>query len=252
MEASGPPRMNAEFDQFADRYRQAMRDAQVFAGTPHEFYLQLKIDYLLAMARRRLGAPASLRVLDAGCGIGLMSRLLVGKVASVVGVDLSSQSIERAAADVPGASFRVCSPESLNCGDGEFDVAFASCVLHHVPPPARAGFAAEMARVVRPGGAVVIFEHNPLNPLTRLTVARCEFDRDAILLWPRETRRWLAGAGLCAAESPYLVFFPFRGAALRAVERRIAWLPAGAQYAVTALRPAATSPRDHAPSCGPS
>ena len=49
-------------------------------------------------------------------------------------------------------------------------------------------FVAELARVVRPGGLVVVFEHNPLNPLTRLVVSRVTFDDGVRLLRSGERR----------------------------------------------------------------
>ena len=57
--------------------------------------------------------------------------------------------------------------------DASVDVVFAICVVHHVPPAHWGAFAAEMARVLRPGGVAAIFEHNPLNPVTRRVVSNC-------------------------------------------------------------------------------
>ena len=51
-----------------------------------------------------------------------------------------------------------------------------------------------MRRVVRPGGLLCIIEHNPFNPLTRLAVVRCEFDRDAVLLPALAPRAPIAAA----------------------------------------------------------
>src|SRR5207237_8865176 len=105
------------------------------------------------------------------------------------------QSRADAGAELPSAS-------------GEFDFAFAICVLHHVPPADWLGFIREMARVIRPGGAVCIIEHNPLNPLTQLSVRRCEFDRDAVLLPSWRTAGLMARAGLRAVDGRYLLGLP--------------------------------------------
>ena len=72
--------------------------------------------------------------------------------------------------------------ETLPYESSAFDLSIAICVLHHVPPTQWVGFLCEMRWVVRPGGLVCLIEHNPLNPLTKLVVALCEFDRDAVLL----------------------------------------------------------------------
>ena len=91
-----------------------------------------------------------------------------------------------------------------------------------------------MQRVTRPGGIVVIAEHNPLNPLTRYVVGRCEFDGDAVLLSRRETDRTLRSAGLSEFECRYILFFPWRGSGLRRLELSLGRVPLGAQYLVTA------------------
>jgi hypothetical protein len=102
-------------------------------------------------------------------------------------------------------------------------------------------FAAELARVVRPGGLVAVFEHNPFNPLTRWAVQRCEFDRDAVLLSRGRATTVLRRAGLELAERRYIVFLPFGGERMEPLERRLGNLPIGAQYYVAARRPQAGS-----------
>jgi hypothetical protein len=84
--------------------------------------------------------------------------------------------------------------------------------------------------VVRPGGLVCVIEHNPLNPLTRLAVMRCEFDRDAALLRAGQTRRLLEDAGLRAIDTRYFVLLPWATPLMRRIERRLRNLPFGAQY----------------------
>ena len=93
--------------------------------------------------------------------------------ALLAGVDPSEAMIEAARKANPEADYRVADGTELPFEDGSFDLAFAVCVLHHVAPPDRPAFVAELARVTRPGGLTVVFEHNPLNPLTRLAVRRC-------------------------------------------------------------------------------
>src|SRR5207248_6423747 len=97
-------------------------------------------------------------------------------------------------------------------------------------------FVEELARVTKRGGLVVVIEHNPLNPLTRLAVSRCDFDEGAVLLRARQTRRLLAEAGLTVAEARYIAFFPWRGRILRLAESRLGRLPLGAQYAVAGAK----------------
>ena len=113
---------------------------------------------------------------------------------------------------------------------------FAICVVHHVPTGQRTRFAQELQRVVRPGGVVAIFEHNPVNPLTRVAVSRCEFDADAVLLGRRRVASLLRDAGLRIVERRYLLFFPFERRWTRPAERGLAQLPLGAQHYAVAKR----------------
>ena len=83
---------------------------------------------------------------------------------------------------------------------------------------------------------MAIFEHNPWNPLTRRAVAGCEFDRDAVLLPRRQAEQLLHGQSMAGVEGSYMLFFTRRSALLHGIERRLGWLPLGAQYVVSGRR----------------
>jgi SAM-dependent methyltransferase len=228
----------SEFDSYGDGYREAVERSIAFSGADHEFFTRAKARELLRIAARRLGDPGRISVLDIGCGPGETDRLLEGRVGRLAGVDTSVAMVEAASERNPWAEYRIVEAGApLPFPDDSFDLAFAICVLHHIDPPQRPELIAEAARVTRPGGALVIFEHNPLNPLTRRAVAGCEFDHDAVLLRRGESERLLAGAGLRDPEGAYIVFFTRDSARLQRVERRLGRIPLGAQYVVSALRP---------------
>jgi SAM-dependent methyltransferase len=223
------------FDSFRDSYEQELRSATAFSGQTPDVFLEAKADHLVDLADRLLGGASEAAVLDVGCGPGLMDRHLVGRVRELQGVDVAPAMVEAAAAGVPEATFTPYGGGRLPFPDGRFDVSFASCVVHHVPLAERDAFAGELARVTRPGGLTVLFEHNPANPLTRLVVHRCTFDdEDVILLPPRESVDLLARAAGPIAERRFILFFPWRVRPLVAAERRLARLPFGAQYYVAA------------------
>jgi SAM-dependent methyltransferase len=78
----------------------------------------------------------------------------------VVGVDLTPKMVElarREAGALGNVEFSVGDATALDAADGSFDGALARFTIHHVPVPAR--LVEEMARVVRPGGAVVLADH---------------------------------------------------------------------------------------------
>lgn len=226
----------ADFDRHAEDYAATVNRAIGGVGPEHDFFVTTKARLLFERIEDRLGDPATVRALDIGCGIGALDRLLVERVASLDGVDVSADSVQRAQQAVPKGRFQVYDGTTLPFADGGFDFALAVCVLHHVPPDRWPAFVAEMARVLRPGGLAAIIEHNPYNPLTRRVVNRCPFDADAVLLPGARSQALFAGSAFQAVETRYFTFLPFRGAWVGAVERWIGWLPLGAQYCVTAVR----------------
>ncbi len=102
----------------------------------------------------QLGDLAGRRVLDAGCGGGLVAKALADAGAEVVGLDLSAGSLRVARRAVgPRLVPAVGSLERLPFAAGAFDAGVAADVLEHVPDLPAA--ARELARVLRPGGSLV-------------------------------------------------------------------------------------------------
>jgi SAM-dependent methyltransferase len=226
--------MQAEFDRVGESYQAAVDEAISFAGQKHDFYLEVKARRLVELARRHLG-PGQSAALDVGCGPGLFDRH-VASAFDLHGVDVSPAMVERARETNPEVEYAVSEPERLPHPDGRFDLAFAVCVLHHVDRADRLQLVRETTRVVRPGGLVAVFEHNPLNPLTRRVVRDCAFDEGVELLPRRELEGLVSAAGLEVVSTHYLLFFPWRGRLFEAAERTLARLPLGAQYVVAARR----------------
>lgn len=226
----------ADFDAFADTYAQAVDRSIGFSHQPVEFFARRKAAHLVDVCRRHLGDPAQLSVLDVGCGIGCTDQYLTESFGRLAGVDVANEAVERAAARNRTVEYQVCGEASLPLETASCDVAFAACVLHHVPRHRRRAFVREVGRVVRPGGLVVLFEHNPLNPLTRLAVSRCEFDEGVVLLHRSELTNLCAGAALRPLEARYLIFTTWTHELIERAERRLGSLPFGAQHCVAARR----------------
>jgi ArsR family transcriptional regulator len=99
---------------------------------------------------------------DLGCGTGQLSETVAPYVKRVVAVDSSADMLDAARQRVAGArnvDIRRGELESLPIEAGELDAAMLSLVLHYSPSPARA--LAEVARVVRPGGRVLVVDMLP-------------------------------------------------------------------------------------------
>lgn len=222
------------FDAYRDSYRAEVERSISFVRQDLAFFTEAKARQLLDVVARRVGPPASLTALDVGCGLGLTDAYLVSRFRQLHGVDVAPNVVAAAARANPAVEYQVSDGARLPYEPGMFDVTFTICVLHHVAEAERSAFMRDLARVTRAGGLVVIFEHNPLNPLTRIAVSRCEFDRGVTLARPGALRSLAAAAGLEEVETRYILFFPWRGRVLRRIERGLAGLPFGAQYLVAA------------------
>jgi ubiquinone/menaquinone biosynthesis C-methylase UbiE len=110
------------------------------------------------------GVQPGQTVLDVGCGTGYFARLLartVGDHGLVVGVDASPEMIRYAsqrAAQTRSCQFQLGTAESLSLPTDRFDVVVSSLFMHHLPSDLQRTALAEMWRVLRPGGTLLIAE----------------------------------------------------------------------------------------------
>ena len=226
----------SQFNEHASSYHADVQRAIDFCGQEFEYFTRRKVENLLDVIRRHRGDPAQLSILDVGCGVGSTDEFLVPQVGRLYGVDIATEAVERAAAANPTVAYDTYDGERLPYDNKSMDVVFCICVLHHVDVPNRQRFATELRRVVRPEGLVVVFEHNPYNPLTRKVVRECPFDEGVVLLNRRTVSRLLQAAELEPVESRFVIFSPVEHRLVPPLERRIGWLPAGAQHYVAARR----------------
>lgn len=118
---------------------------------------------------------AGSRVLEYGCGIGSHALPLAEQGAEVVGIDISSVAIAKAADEafrrrLENARFVEMDAEEMTFPDDSFDLVVGTAILHHLDLPRALS---ELARVLRPGGRALFLEplgHNPaLNLFRKLT-----------------------------------------------------------------------------------
>lgn len=124
--------------------------------------------------------PPGARVLDAGCGPGLVAEAFLESGFEVLGVDLSAEMIrrarERCARFGPRARFEQRSFFDLDPGQ-PVDCALSRNVLHHLEDPQ--AFSARQAALVRTGGAVLALDHSAdPDPARRAWSESIERDRD--------------------------------------------------------------------------
>jgi SAM-dependent methyltransferase len=250
------PESPAEFDAYAADYGAGMDvGLKRCLGDSAESFLEVKVAWLLRdLARRPLpGAAAACRLLDYGCGAGTFLQVLrrMDFPAALAGCDVSAEMLLEAkkrwdggrwAVEEAGKRWPQGEPPKCNLIENgrapyepaSFDLVVLSAVMHHVEVARRNDVYSDALRLLRTGGRLIVFEHNPFNPVTQWVVRHTPIDRNAVLLSPREVLRGLTAVGSARARVEYLMFFPPRLTLLRPWERFLRWFPLGAQYVVAA------------------
>ena len=186
-----------------------------------------------------LAETAINKILDFGCGIGDATIMLKDYFpgAKITGIDTASEAIAYATKN--NSSNGEIEYTTLNefKPSGDFDLCFVNGVFHHIPLNARAGAIKLIYDSLKKGGYLALFENNPHNPGTRIVMSRIPFDRDAITLTPKETKRMVLNAGFSTIiNSRFLFYFPRALSFLRFTEPLMIHLPLGAQYYILAKK----------------
>jgi SAM-dependent methyltransferase len=206
------------------------------------------MEWKVAWLTNRLGGkargqrPRPQRVLDFGCGTGLTLSLWQKHrpLDSLCGLEVSDKMLEQAVQRWPKTAslpdFRLLRPGQPTFPHASFDLIVISCVLHHVPTEDRNSVLREAFDLLKPGGQICVFEHNPRNFLVRYVVRHTKIDQHAILLRAEETTSRLQSVGFGRLETSFILFFPPMLTMAAGLETYLARLPLGGQYAVTARK----------------
>ncbi len=236
------------FDTRAPDYQSQLAEGLRLSGESKEFFARSRLRHLRAYWDLR-GRPEPESVIDYGCGVGDVTRLLaeVFPRARVLGVDPSKTFVEEArrahgSSRIDFAPLQGFEPLAALAAD----LVHLNGVVHHVPRRDRGAFFTALAACVRPGGLVALFDNNPWNPGTHLVMRRIPFDRGVHPVRAGDVARRLEVAGLSVLELRYLFYFPASLRALRPAERWLERAPFGAQYGLYAEK----RPTGRAPSGG--
>ena len=230
-------KIKPEFDQLANDYEQLLGKAVTISGEAPDYFAQYKIADLVQCLNTKFFYPQS--ILDFGSGIGNSIPFFRQYFAGVVlnNADVSEHSNALAKKRFPGAENYLQILENIPVANNSQDLVFTSCVFHHIPPAEHAFWFKEILRVLKPGGYLAIYEHNPLNPLTQWVVSHSPLDVNAILIPPKKIAHLFNATGFVQSELTYKVFFPKALNFLRRYESRLGSIPLGAQYRYIAKKP---------------
>lgn len=225
-----------DFDEFATGYRHLHSQNILLSGADSFYFAEMKVRLLKGLEKNE-----TIKVLDVGCGDGATELFMKQYFANwqVTGIDVSEKSIAEASKrELPNASFLWYDGNTIPFTAQSFDLLFIAGVLHHVNYSLHNDLLKEMYRVLKPSGRLILYEHNPLNPLTRYLVKTCVFDKDARLLQSAYTRKLLTVNNFKQIEKRFIIFFPRKGLLSKLIflEKYLQWLPLGGQYFIRAVK----------------
>ena len=167
--AAGTP---TDFDAIAGEYDGSL-PAHVVAH-----YLAKRLAFI---ERHTRPGPA----LDLGCGTGLLAARVAAAGYAVTGLDPSRGMLRELRRRSPEVAAVAADGTALPFPDDAFALTYCVAVLHHVASAAAVrATLREMARVTRPGGHVLVWDHNPRNPYWPLLMRRVPQDTGAERLIP--------------------------------------------------------------------
>lgn len=231
----------AEFDKFAEEYKSLHCENVASSGESPEYFAEYKMKDLKKIVKGTSAIMDTGHFLDFGAGIGSSVPFFrkYFPAARLTCADVSENSLEIAASNFGNsAEYVTFDGTYLPFADNSFDATYASCVFHHIRPEQHVHHLRELHRVLKLKGFIMIYEHNPLNPLTVRAVNTCPFDENAILIRANIMKTRLKSAGFTSVKIRYRVFFPRFLSSLRWAENWLEWLPLGAQYYVVASKDA--------------
>lgn len=164
-----------DFDAIAAEYDDSL---------PHhvmDHYLDKRAEFI-----RRYVAPGS-KVLDVGCGTGVIAKRLAAMGYDVTGMDPFDGMLAYLRQRAPEITAVQGRGEAMPFADNTFDLAYCVAVMHHVADPVDVhDTLKEMVRVTKPGAHILIWDHNPRNPYWPLLMKRVPQDTGAERLIPEQ------------------------------------------------------------------
>ncbi len=216
-----------DFDQYSDNYGELLKSSAILFKKNDEFFAAVKLHCIKKWVMEGNQANS---ILDFGCGIGKFSGLLAKcfPASNIHGYDISQRSLDRAREENSELKNVIFNNELFT--ERKYDFITIANVFHHIKAKERVNTFCKLRELLNPGSKIAIFEHNPLNPVTRYVVSSCPYDSDAELISARKLAGLANKGGLKVTWKGYILFFPWSQTFFRNAEGLLRHLPLGAQY----------------------
>ena len=229
-----------EFDQFADNYDTLLKKSITASGFEPAYFDEHKIRTLFNDYKAgNKTSDAGIKILNFGCGVGkseeYINKYFTGSF--IYSVDVSEKSIAIARErneTFSNVEFKQFNKVEELHFDEKFDIIFVANVFHHIPEELHLTTLYHLRSMLSAKGFLYVFEHNPLNPLTRKVFETCEFDVGCKMIKSSAFVRMCENTGYTAIKKKYVLFFPKSVSFLSGLEKFLGWCPLGAQYYIKA------------------
>ena len=222
--------MKFTFDKSANLYDKELQSSLGFFGKGStEIFAEYKIKIL---KNELLTDPV--KILEFGCGTGRNCFFLEKyfNTSKIFGCDISEESIIIARQNTETVMYsKICKPSDLiDIYKEPFDLVFISNVLHHIPFDEQQMWLKSIYEITSLGGTLVVFEHNPYNPVTNFIFKNSSIDKGALMLKASNCMELIEKTKFKIHSKKYTLFFLIRNNITIFIEKILYRVPLGAQY----------------------
>ena len=222
------------FDKFASNYDEGHTKAVKLSGYGPSYFDEYKIKILSKIVADF--GDKEVTILNYGCGTGKTEKYIKKYIprSKIYSIDVSEESIntaKKANAEYSNIQFKHFDGTRIP-GEEKYDIIFCANVFHHIRRENHQSTLKEIYNKLKPEALFIVFELNPLNPMTMLVAIQNDykFDPDANLLTPFYAKKLLNKSGFRSIAINYTIFFPGFLSFFVPLEKYLTWLPFGAHY----------------------
>lgn len=225
-----------EFDLYADDYYEQHKENIKYTGKNPDFFAEYKIEDLYTFVERN--GYSKEKVLDFGSGIGNSIPFFRKYFcdSELYCADVSINSIDISKRKYGDKEKYLQIKEIVPVSSEYFDIIYSACVFHHIGKQQHLYWLGELLRLLKPGGVLVVYEHNPKNPLTVHAVNTCPFDKNAEMITANMMKAHFDINGYQNVVIEYKMFVPLSGWFPKIINHNMRNIPIGAQYRVSGLK----------------
>lgn len=226
-----------DFNDNTKNYREIIDRNIKITGADSMYFADFKVKYSADLLKN--SPKNKLNILDYGSGDGLTEKFFLKyfPYAQITGLDISENFVKKAKSlNLAGTNFVHFDGKTVPFSDNYFDLVYTACVLHHISEKNHQQTYKDFFRILKKGGHLHIYEHNPLNPFTSYQVSKSELDTGVKLLYSTKLLKNLLSVGFSKVRVMYIMFFPRHSVfkPFHSIEKYLKNIPFGGQYVIEA------------------